>query len=128
MISVVVPAYNEEGRIKLMLTEAVNYLGRAYLGEEWEILIVDDGSTDNTSDIALDWAAKLQEKGTFKDGQVRICRLEKNRGKGGAVSHVPSLKSHADNRVCNMFEDAMSFSQTQMERVSLTTWKSWRGS
>jgi len=27
----------------------------------------------------------------FKDGQVRVCRLEKNRGKGGAVSHVLSF-------------------------------------
>lgn len=88
-MSVVVPAYNEESRIKTMLAEAVNYLDKTYIGQsEWEILIVDDGSGDNTADVALDWAAELQDAGAFDDGQVRVCRLEKNRGKGGAVSHV----------------------------------------
>ena len=75
-----------------MLAEAVNYLDKTYLGEsEWEILIVDDGSSDNTTDVALEWATELQEAGAFDDGQVRICRLKKNRGKGGAVSHVHPL-------------------------------------
>jgi Glycosyl transferase family 2 len=89
VMSVVVPAYNEESRIKVMLAEAVHHLDKTYFGNsEWEILIVDDGSNDETSQVALDWAAELQDAGAFDDGQVRVCRLEKNRGKGGAVSHV----------------------------------------
>jgi dolichyl-phosphate beta-glucosyltransferase len=85
-ISVVVPAYNEAKRIKNMLAEAVSYLTKTYV--EWEILVVDDGSADKTSEVVLKWAAELQEAGTFDDGQVRVCKLERNRGKGGAVSHV----------------------------------------
>jgi dolichyl-phosphate beta-glucosyltransferase len=88
-ISVVVPAYNEESRIKVMLAEAVHHLDKTYLGDdEWEILVIDDGSTDSTTSTVLDWAGELQDAGAFEDGQVRVCKLEKNRGKGGAVSHV----------------------------------------
>jgi dolichyl-phosphate beta-glucosyltransferase len=119
-MSVVVPAYNEESRIKIMLAEAVNYLDKTYFGNrEWEILIIDDGSTDNTSNVTLDWAAELQEAGAFDDGQVRVCRLEKNRGKGGAVSHVPSSSANTHYRACNMFVGNMPSLQMQMGRVNL---------
>ena len=120
VVSVVVPAYNEEPRIKSMLEEAVNYLDKAYYGnDEWEILIVDDGSYDNTSKMALDWAGELQDAGAFDDGQVRVCRLEKNRGKGGAVSHVVLRVESADSRVCNMSVDDTSYLRTQMVLASL---------
>ena len=129
VMSVVVPAYNEESRIKTMLAEAVHYLDKTYFGNrEWEILVVDDGSNDETSKVALDWAAELQDAGAFDDGQVRVCRLEKNRGKGGAVSHVPchSLIFEANVRECSMFVGTMSFLRMPMEPVNLMIWKSWK--
>jgi dolichyl-phosphate beta-glucosyltransferase len=47
----------------------------------YEILIVDDGSTDGTTSFAL----KLAD--TYKDSDIRVVKLEKNLGKGGAVRH-----------------------------------------
>lgn len=50
----------------------------------FEIIIVDDGSKDGTHQVALDFA-KLHAPSL--SSQIRVVRLVKNRGKGGAVRH-----------------------------------------
>lgn len=72
-ISVVIPAYNEAGRIEPGLRRAVEYLTRR--GASYELLVVDDGSRDATVDVAA----------AFADRGVRVLRHERNRGKGAAV-------------------------------------------
>ncbi|KAI8086553.1 nucleotide-diphospho-sugar transferase [Halteromyces radiatus] len=48
--------------------------------QNYEIIIVDDGSRDNTIQVASDFATQHQSV------DIRILPLEKNRGKGGAVT------------------------------------------
>jgi dolichyl-phosphate beta-glucosyltransferase len=72
-ISVVIPAYNEAGRIEPGLRRAVEYLTRR--GAAYELLVVDDGSRDSTVEVAA----------AFADRGVRVLRQERNRGKGAAV-------------------------------------------
>ena len=76
-ISIVVPAYNEEERLPKMLEECTEYLEKS--GENYEIIIVDDGSKDTTTKTALTWSKKLGSE------KLRVLTLEKNLGKGGAV-------------------------------------------
>ena len=80
-LSVVIPSYNETGRILLMLTDAISFLKEKY-GSRWEIVIVDDGSTDNTTQYCLK-ICKEQFKLNYE--QFRIIKFSQNRGKGGAV-------------------------------------------
>ncbi|KKQ97502.1 MAG: hypothetical protein UT24_C0013G0012 [Candidatus Woesebacteria bacterium GW2011_GWB1_39_12] len=74
-LSIVVPAYNEEKIIKDNLRKIISYLRMKKYG--WEIVVADDGSTDKT--------ASLVKSEIDKDKRVRLVRLKKNKGKGGAL-------------------------------------------
>lgn len=72
-LSVVIPSYNEEKRLESSLRRALDYL--TCRGTPYELLVVDDGSRDSTSQLAA----------AFSDRGVRVLRHERNRGKGAAV-------------------------------------------
>lgn len=77
-ISIVIPAYNEETRLPASLDAVTQYVRRG----RWrftEILVVDDGSTDATAQVAEAYAATHPE--------VRLLRNPGNRGKGYSVRH-----------------------------------------
>ena len=73
--SVVIPAFNEAARLPRYLEEVVSYLGTR--GEPWEVLVVDDGSTDGTAEVARAMGARCP--------QVHLVRQPVNAGKGAAV-------------------------------------------
>ncbi len=74
-LSVIIPAYNEEARIKNTLEKIHSYLKNQ--DYTYEIIIVNDGSTDNTWALVNEIAQKIKE--------VRILKNEKNRGKGFTI-------------------------------------------
>lgn len=53
-LSIIIPAFNEQSRLRQTLDAAVDYLAQQRYS--WEIVVVDDGSTDGTSGIAADFA------------------------------------------------------------------------
>lgn len=75
--SVIVPAYNEGASIKKNLIEIKKAL-KPYV-DSFEILAVDDGSSDNTKEQILEAASS--------DPEIRYAGYDKNRGKGGAIKH-----------------------------------------
>lgn len=66
MLSIVIPAYNEINRLPITLSFIHRYLD----GREYEVIVVDDGSTDGT------------EKLIYRE---RLIKLPANQGKGFAV-------------------------------------------
>ncbi|NVK64416.1 MAG: glycosyltransferase family 2 protein [Flavobacteriales bacterium] len=74
-LSIIIPAYNEEKRITDTLVSMSNYLLRQEY--HYEILVVDDGSSDKT--VRVVQALQLTVP------NIRILALERNQGKGAAV-------------------------------------------
>jgi dolichyl-phosphate beta-glucosyltransferase len=90
--SVVIPAYNESARLGASLEKVLAYVHR----QSWdaEVIVVNDGSTDNTAEIVRSMAAK--------DPSLRLIENPGNRGKGYSVRNG---MLHADGRVI-LFSDA----------------------
>ncbi len=82
-VSVIVPAYNEERRLPPTLLDIVDYFDRKSLA--YEIIVVDDGSTDATSAVVRKFE-RVRE-------QVKLIQLPRNYGKGHAV-RLGALNSH----------------------------------
>jgi dolichyl-phosphate beta-glucosyltransferase len=76
--SLVVPAFNERDRIKASLEVIAAWRESRPGGWDWEILLVDDGSTDDTANVAR---AAAQASGL----PLEIHSLPVNRGKGAAI-------------------------------------------
>ncbi|KPJ73038.1 hypothetical protein AMJ48_02710 [Parcubacteria bacterium DG_74_1] len=74
-LSIVVPAYNEEKRLPKTLEEISKYLSRQ--SYDYEILVVNDGSTDETAQITENSKSKIKN--------LRLINNKKNNGKGFVV-------------------------------------------
>ncbi len=72
MLSILMPVYNELERVERAIAEVLD----TELPSDFELIIVDDGSTDGTREILRngDW-----------DGRVRLFEHEHNQGKGAAI-------------------------------------------
>lgn len=76
-LSVVIPCYNEERRIRKCLVRLVRFFESNNHFFDWQIVVVNDGSRDKTSEIIEKFALKIDE--------IYPVEYEENAGKGYAV-------------------------------------------
>ena len=74
-VSIIIPAFNEEQRLPKTLARLHEYLDSA--GEEYEVIVVDDGSSDSTRDL-VNQTAEAWPK-------LKLVSYGRNQGKGYAV-------------------------------------------
>jgi len=75
--SIVIPAYNEGKRLAATLDKVLGYVHQQ--GWDAEVIVVNDGSRDNTAEIVRTFAER--------DPLVRLVENPGNRGKGFSVRH-----------------------------------------
>lgn len=75
-LSVILPAYNEAPNLVAAVERAMTVLPQ--LAEDYEVVVVDDGSTDQTAALTQDLVARFAP-------HVRVLRHPQNRGYGAAL-------------------------------------------
>jgi glycosyltransferase involved in cell wall biosynthesis len=74
-ISVFSPCFNEEDNVEKLLNNMLDFIPK--ISTDYEIIIVDDGSTDATAELALQLAVDHP--------QIRVIRHKENKGYGAAL-------------------------------------------
>jgi dolichyl-phosphate beta-glucosyltransferase len=77
MISAVIPVYNEADCVDTSV-EAVSLVLRQLVGDDWEIVLVDDGGDDGTGEL-------IEALATADPSHFVACHHKTNLGKGAAV-------------------------------------------
>ena len=103
-LSIVVPTYNESDRIERTLDDLTGFLSKKDF--KWEIIVSDDGSTDDTLSLIDSWINSSQ---IFMNGEIRKLSLP-HEGKGSAVK-IGMLEAEGELRFMCDADFAMSADQ-----------------
>lgn len=101
-LSVIIPAYNEEKRIKITLEAVYSYLSRQ--NYEWEAIVISDGSKDRTVEVVSEFISN-------KPGISLIANTQ-NRGKGYVVKQG-MLRARGDYRLFTDADNSTSIEQIE---------------
>jgi glycosyltransferase involved in cell wall biosynthesis len=93
MLSILMPVYNEIERVERAITEVL----ATELPTEFELIIVDDGSTDGTRELL---------RGRDPDERVKLYEHEANQGKGAAIR---TALTHAGGDFAAIFDADLEY-------------------
>jgi glycosyltransferase involved in cell wall biosynthesis len=108
LVSLVLPAYNEAAILEKTLAALITYMERLGTDYEWELIVVNDGSTDKTGDIAEAFARRhseivvLHHHVNFGLGQA--LRYAFSRSRGDYVITLDSDLSYAPRHIGSLLE------------------------
>jgi len=98
MLSILMPVYNERERVQQAIEEVL----QTELPTEFELIVVDDGSTDGTREIL---------RGGAWDERVRLLEHPENRGKGAAIQ---TALSHARGDFAAIFDADLEYDPSDL--------------
>ena len=89
-LSIIIPVYNEQSRITSTLKKLTSFLNKQTF--TWQILIINDGSTDNTENIVKEWIEK--------NSKISLKSIS-HQGKGSAIKKGMLLASGSYRFMCD---------------------------
>jgi glycosyltransferase involved in cell wall biosynthesis len=100
-LSILIPVYNEAATVERALDEVLS----TELPIDFDLVVVDDGSTDGTREILA---------GRAWPGNVRLVQHDRNRGKGAAVR---TALRHATGRFSAIFDADLGYEPADLAEV-----------
>ncbi len=101
MLSILMPVYNERERVERAIAEVL----ATELPSDFELIVVDDGSTDGTRDILRGLTD------SHPPGRVRLFEHPENRGKGAAVQ---TALSQAQGEFAAIFDADLEYDPSDL--------------
>jgi glycosyltransferase involved in cell wall biosynthesis len=98
MLSILMPVYNERERVERAIAEVLD----TQLPTDFELIVVDDGSTDGTREIL--------RSGSWND-RVRLLEHPENRGKGAAIQ---TALTHAEGDYVAIFDADLEYDPSDL--------------
>jgi glycosyltransferase involved in cell wall biosynthesis len=92
-VSIVVPVYNEERSLPDLVREITAAM--AHVGSSWEVVFVDDGSTDRSREVLRQLAGR--------EGRLRLAAMPRNSGQSAALA--AGFRLARGNRVVTLDAD-----------------------
>jgi glycosyltransferase involved in cell wall biosynthesis len=101
MLSILMPVYNERERVEQAIAEVLD----TQLPTDFELIVVDDGSTDGTREILRGLS------GSLPAGRVRLFEHPENQGKGAAIQ---TALGHAEGEYAAIFDADLEYDPTDL--------------
>jgi dolichol-phosphate hexosyltransferase len=104
MLSILMPVYNERERVQQAIAEVL----RTELPTEFELVVVDDGSTDGTREILQGMI------GVHPPGRVRLFEHAENQGKGAAIK---TALAEANGEFAAIFDADLEYEASDLAKL-----------
>ena len=121
-VSIIIPVYNEEQGLRVIL----NRLKELSVDNNWEVIVVDDGSTDNSVEIANSFGFKVLRQpynkgyGAALKAGIRIASSEILLFMDGDGQHnpddIPKLLEEMETPLDDFFEEYTELANTSIQK------------
>jgi len=101
ILTIIIPAYNEAESLPMVLPPLINYCKEA----NWRIILVNDGSTDNTNEVLKQFS---------DSSELKIVQHKVNRGYGGAIK---TGIENTDTKYCVTFDADGQHQMNSINRI-----------